>query len=863
MVRVAAPLTRTFHALLALPRKVLSAVGALVLALAVMPALTLLSAGAAHAATTVTPVPINNSCNGIVPTPGSENTLKKLVGGDLEPGGTATFEISYPLDPTDVGQTFVVQDCPVLGGDVGAAQAYEFLTVPNNQVFDVEFTLNIPADTPIGTTYCNYAKTTGGPSSSPASNRKAGPACFTVGGNLRIEKHATGDATDLLAGAAFSVTCPTAAPTTPPSASPVEITGLVDSSDAAVTAGYNTTDGAWEASGTANPGFIGIAGPSGTVCTVTETAAPPGYVLPSTTSHDYTIPVGTSQQVVAWYNAPAVIQLHLAKSADPVSGSTVAPSSQIDYTLAYYNDGNVDATNATITDTLPDHTTFVSASNGGTYDAASRTITWTGIDVGAGTSAVSPAGSVTFRVTVDADTPNGTELDNTGHIQLGESEPIDSNTTQHFVRFPVIGSVKSSDPASGTVDSPTPVVPGQTISYTVAVSNSGQANATGVSVTDAIPTGTTYVDGSADNGGTLSGGSLSWSVDVAADSTVNLHFQVTVNGSDGNGTLIDNTAAVNQTPTNTTHHEVEFAVLTLAKSSNPASGSVVQLGDRIDYTVTLANSGLAASAPTTVSDTLPDHVTVVAGSPSPAFTSVNGNVVSWTVTVPAKSTATLTYSVTVNQDAPQGATLTNVALVNGQCVGNADATACTTDHHVPTGALTLVKHVDKATASYGDTLTYTFEASTTGALDQGAVQVSDVLPKGTAYVTDSAGCSDAGTCTVAVNSSTKTVTWQLGDMAAGATRHLVFKVTITKPSFNSTTGLPATTIVNSGVVASAETPSTPSNQVVTKVVAVLGVKVVRAPTLAFTGLPAQRLLILGLLVLGMGVVLMVVRRREQ
>ena len=38
----------------------------------------------------VTVVAGGEDCNGIVPTPGSENTVKTLTGGTLEPGGTAT-----------------------------------------------------------------------------------------------------------------------------------------------------------------------------------------------------------------------------------------------------------------------------------------------------------------------------------------------------------------------------------------------------------------------------------------------------------------------------------------------------------------------------------------------------------------------------------------------------------------------------------------------------------------------------------------------------------------------------------------------------------------------------------------------------
>ena len=224
-----------------------------------------------------------SGCNGVRPTPGSENTNKRLVSGDLEPGGTVTFEISFPVDPADVGQDFAITDC-VFINDV-AALKYTVAFVPNNTNFLLTFNLQIPADAPIGAEYCNDAKTTQSPSASPASNRKAGPACFHIGGDLRIIKEETGDASHTpIAGATFSVSCPTNV-TIPP----VVISGLSGST--------TYSNGAYQASGTAGTGVIAIAGPAGTQCTVTETAPPPGYDLPAVHQFTYTIPVGSSQSV--------------------------------------------------------------------------------------------------------------------------------------------------------------------------------------------------------------------------------------------------------------------------------------------------------------------------------------------------------------------------------------------------------------------------------------------------------------------------------------------------------------------------------------------------------------------------------------
>src|SRR5207302_11477315 len=159
-------------------------------------------------------------------------------------------------------------------------------------------------------------------------------------------------------------------------------------------------------------------------------------------------------------------------------------------------------------------------------------------------------------------------------------------------KYPEIRVTKASDPTSGTAGDPAPVSPGDDITYTLSVHNDGLADATGVPVSDGVPDGTEYVQGSADaTGGTFDSGSntVSWKVDVQAGGSVDVSFKVHVVETDVNGTLIDNTGtftnthtssddcidpATDQCHTNTTHHEVEFAVLALAKTADPASGSI-------------------------------------------------------------------------------------------------------------------------------------------------------------------------------------------------------------------------------------------------------------------------------------------------
>ena len=173
----------------------------LMLVMAVIPS----AVSAADGDVTIVQAPTTLGCNGVKTTPGSENTDKQLIGGTLEPGGTAQFLITYPVDPEDVSgrEEFVITDCVFIGDD--AVLKYFITFVPNTEDFELNLTLNIPDDAPVGEELCNYAKTTAAPSDSQASNRKAGPACFIIGGALSVEK-VDGNG-DPLAGADFDIDC--------------------------------------------------------------------------------------------------------------------------------------------------------------------------------------------------------------------------------------------------------------------------------------------------------------------------------------------------------------------------------------------------------------------------------------------------------------------------------------------------------------------------------------------------------------------------------------------------------------------------------------------------------------------------------
>jgi len=193
----------------------------------------------------------------------------------------------------------------------------------------------------------------------------------------------------------------------------------------------------------------------------------------------------------------------------------------------------------------------------------------------------------------------------------------------------------------------------------------------------------------------------------------------------------------------------------------------------------------------------------------------------------------------------------------------------------PTGSLSITKEVDKATAKFGDTLTYTLHLHAVGPQLQSDVTVTDFVPGydpadttswKVTYIDGSASCSV--TCTTSYDGSSHLLTWKLTNpIPEPSDVDLTFKATIDTPPADANGGRPAETIFNTAVVTSNHTPPTRSNKVKTVVVAVLGEKVVRpepAP-LPFTGptVPPQMASVVALLLIGTGIVLTAVRRRRE
>jgi virginiamycin B lyase len=180
-----------------------------------------------------------------------------------------------------------------------------------------------------------------------------------------------------------------------------------------------------------------------------------------------------------------------------------------------------------------------------------------------------------------------------------------------------IGQVELAAPTapdlSLTGSAPTSITLGQSVTYTLTLTNDGTGGATGVTLTDTLPSGATFV--SATGGVTPVGGVLTFSIGSlvsGGNATVTVVVTPTAAGS-----LTDTaTARMDQTdPTpadNSLTLPTTVVVPDLALSGDAPTS--VTLGQNVTYTLTVANNGAGTANGATLTDTLPAGVTFVSAT---------------------------------------------------------------------------------------------------------------------------------------------------------------------------------------------------------------------------------------------------------
>ncbi len=219
------------------------------------------------------------------------------------------------------------------------------------------------------------------------------------------------------------------------------------------------------------------------------------------------------------------------------------------------------------------------------------------------------------------------------------------------------------------VDNSTPVQ-GETITYTVSVTNPGDFEATNVQVTDDLPNGITYQSHSASQG-TYNTSTNLWNIGSLAEgdtTTVTLTIVATVNsGTEGN--TITNNAEITQLNENDpelNNNSASAGITVVAEASDIqvlkiVDNSVPIEGDFINYTISVTNQGPRDASNLKIIDQLPSGV--IFQSANPSVGTYNNSTGIWDIgTFVNGASASLVINVRVDQNT-EGSTIANTAAV--------------------------------------------------------------------------------------------------------------------------------------------------------------------------------------------------------
>ncbi len=314
----------------------------------------------------------------------------------------------------------------------------------------------------------------------------------------------------------------------------------------------------------------------------------------------------------------------------------------------------------------------------------------------------------------------------------------------------------SADLSIAKGDSPDPITPGSALTYTIDVRNVGGATATNATMSDPLPTGTTFNALSSPAGWSCttpavgSGGTVSCTastVDVGGPYTFTL--EVTVPADYAGPNPIPNTATVgadndsnpanNSASADTTLQTVSTADLAIAKSDSP---DPVIAGNTITYGIAVSNVGGATATNATMSDTLPAGTTFVSLTQAPGWSCTtpavgSGGAVDCTVaSVDVGGPYNFTLVVTVPADYAGPNPIPNTATVGADNDGNPanNSASTTTALAVSEADLTVAKSDSPDPVTPGNEIIYSISVANLGSINAINGTLNDALPPGTTFV---------------------------------------------------------------------------------------------------------------------------------
>ncbi len=557
-----------------------------------------------------------------------------------------------------------------------------------------------------------------------------------------------------------------------------------------------------------------------------------------------------------------VILLQIAKSLDPntlVDQATKAPGSLFSMYVAMQNDSLIDLNGNTVTDDLS--AAFNSGivlsvsqiSNGGVFDANTKVITWSGVDLPSGGAATQRQFS--FALQVASHLPNATNtITNNFVLHLAGTSPVDITSNTVTVQIPALPNIVTNKSAFvNAVPSTGAAHPGDALTFSIQYLNNGSLDASNFTLLDNFFNSTVTiqkVDGTTtsavasslfdmntlvvNNGGSKDAQNLiTWPIGTLSDTApqASVSFQATLlptfpiagNYTFTNVATYDYTVGTTHFGGQTNTNQIlvpALPIISIAKCINPGcvTGNQSNPGAQLLYQVNVLNSGNVAATNTIVTDPFDglgeNYLAYQTASPAPQSTAP----LTWNLgTLNPQQTKTITLTSQISSSVPAGET----RIENDAQVDTAETPLVNSNIVVTTlqaqSALTIVKAVDKSIANPGDPLTYTVTVQNVGNLAAQNVVVSDPMTGSNRDYLDFVSATPAPS-----NPDPKNLTWTFATINPGETKTITIQTTIHKVMPLGTTTIADTAIITSTV------PPMPSNQVVTVVTATTNLTIIKA-----------------------------------
>ncbi|MFC7526909.1 CshA/CshB family fibrillar adhesin-related protein [Parapedobacter sp. GCM10030251] len=481
------------------------------------------------------------------------------------------------------------------------------------------------------------------------------------------------------------------------------------------------------------------------------------------------------------------------KTTSTAGQTEFTPGESVDYTITVTNNGPSDAVNVNVSDTAPAGTTITNW----TAVVTTGTVTLPNAS-GSGdineTIATLPNGAVvTYTVTVRTPSDFTGQLVNAVTVTTPTEDP-DPSCTQ--CTTPPLDPAPKADIVTVKITSTagqTEFTPGESVDYTITVTNNGPSDATAVNINDTAPASTTITNwtavvttGTVALPATSGTGDLNETIPVLPNGAVVTYTVTVQTPSHFTGNLVnavtvttptedpDPTCADCETPPLTPDPQADIVTV---KQTSTAGQTTFVPGESVEYTITVTNNGPSDAQNVNVVDTAPGGTTisgwtavVTSGTVALPNISGRGNLNETIPTLP--NGAVVTYTVTVQTPSDMTGDLVNTVMVTTPTPDpNPGCDGCTTPPLPISNVsnLRVSKTVDVNEAMVGTDVVFTIQVSNAGPHNASGVQVIEQLPSGYTLVSHEAGTGSY---------DAETGVWRVGNLANGAMASLKITATV-------------------------------------------------------------------------------------